>query len=162
MSDIQLIRQAASTRDVENARSLFEEYQASIGVDLCFQNFAAELAGLPGAYAPPRGRLLLAGPVDAPIGCVALRPLPGREEGVVGEVKRLYLRPEARGRGVGRALVETLLAEASIAGYRELCLDTLADMKAARTLYAALGFRECEAYYANPLHGTVYMTLALD
>jgi ribosomal protein S18 acetylase RimI-like enzyme len=158
----ELIRAATSAADIAEARALFEDYAARLGVDLCFQNFAEELAGLPGAYAPPRGRLLLAGSAGAATGCVALRPLPGAgRDRAAGEIKRLYVRPEARGAGLGRRLAEAVLAEARAAGYRELKLDTLATMNAARALYAALGFRECGAYYHNPLQGTVYMTLVL-
>ena len=116
-----LIWRAAGARDMRIARTMFEEYQASIGVDLCFQNFAQELATLPGAYAPPRGRLLLAGSTRSPLGCVALRPLPRpATAGSIGEVKRLYVRPQTRGTGLGRSLVETLLADARAIGYREL------------------------------------------
>jgi ribosomal protein S18 acetylase RimI-like enzyme len=163
VSSCELIRQASTARDFLQARALFEEYAAWLDVDLCFQNFEQELASLPGAYAPPRGRLLLAGPHELPVGCIALRPLPHESQATaIGEIKRLYVRPEARSSGLGRSLVETLLAEARAIGYRELKLDTLAGMTAARTLYTTLGFRECEAYYPNPLHGTVYMTLALE
>jgi putative acetyltransferase len=159
----ELIRQASTPCDIAQARELFEEYAASLDVDLCFQNFAQELASLPGAYAPPQGRLLLAGPPALPVGCAALRPLSDPTHAfAVGEIKRLYVRPEARGAGVGRSLIETLLADARSIGYRELKLDTLEGMTTARALYAALGFRECEAYYRNPLHGTVYMMLALE
>jgi ribosomal protein S18 acetylase RimI-like enzyme len=139
------------------ARALFEEYAAALGVDLCFQNFAQELAELPGAYAPPRGCLLFAERAAEHLGCVALRPL---GDGT-GEVKRLYVRPKARGLGVGRALAEAVIARAQAIGYRELKLDTLAAMRDAQALYASLGFRECEAYYANPLGGTVYMELRI-
>jgi GNAT superfamily N-acetyltransferase len=157
-----LIRAASSSDDVERARELFVEYAAWLDVDLCFQNFEQELATLPGAYAPPRGRLLLAGPIEHPVGCVALRPLPGSsDERVVAEMKRLYVRPAGRGAGVGRALVEALIDEARSIGYREIKLDTLPQMASARLLYDALGFRACEAYYRNPLKGTVYMSLAL-
>ena len=146
------------------ARRLFEEYAAWLAVDLCFQGFAAELAGLPGAYAPPRGRLLLAGPQQAAVGCVALRPLDlaGEEAGSVGEVKRLYVQPAARGERLGLRLVQTLLAEADTIGYRTLMLDTLDWMGAARTLYARHGFRECAPYYHNPHAGVVYMTRTRD
>ena len=160
MSDGELIRHAATAAEVAQAHVLFEEYAASIGVDLCFQNFSAELATLPGAYAPPRGALLLAGTAERPSGCVALRPLPDGDR-LIGEVKRLYVRPGARGSGLGRALVLQILAEASAIGYRELKLDTLPTMAAARALYASLGFRECAAYYRNPLNGVVYMSLTL-
>jgi len=160
MSDGELIRHAVTAAEIAQARLLFEEYAASIGVDLCFQNFSAELATLPGAYAPPRGALLLAGPALRPCGCVALRALPDGDP-LIGEVKRLYVRPDARGSGLGRALVLQALAEANAIGYRELKLDTLPTMAAARALYASLGFRECAAYYRNPLDGVVYMSLAL-
>ena len=142
-------------------RALFEEYAASIGVDLCFQGFADELASLPGAYAPPRGCLLLAGP-EQPVGCVALRPVAGAGgESPIGEMKRLYVKPGARGEGVGRALALAVVERARECGYRELKLDTLASMTQARALYASLGFRECAAYYDNPLCGVTYMSLAL-
>jgi len=160
MSDGELIRRAVIAAEIAQARALFEEYAASIGVDLCFQNFDQELAALPGAYAPPRGMLLLAGPVAQPVGCVALRPLPDGDR-AIGEVKRLYVRSSARGSGLGRALALRVIADARAIGYRELKLDTLPAMAAARALYASLGFRECEAYYRNPVHGTVYMTLGL-
>jgi len=161
MSDGELIRHAVTAAEIAQARVLFEEYAASIGVDLCFQNFSEELATLPGAYARPPGALLLAGTVLRPSGCVALRPLPEGDP-LIGEVKRLYVRPDARGSGLGRALVLHILAEASAIGYRELKLDTLPTMAAARSLYASLGFRECAAYYRNPLDGVVYMSLALS
>lgn len=160
MPDGELIRRAVTPAQIAQARALFEEYAASIGVDLCFQNFSDELASLPGAYAPPRGTLLLAGPDARPSGCAALRPLPAGAPDV-GEVKRLYVRTDARGSGLGRALALQILADARVAGYRELKLDTLPTMAAARALYASLGFRECAAYYHNPVGGTVYMTLAL-
>jgi putative acetyltransferase len=160
MSDSELIRHAVTAAEIAEARVLFEEYAASIGVDLCFQNFSEELATLPGAYARPRGALLLAGAVR-PSGCVALRPLPDGDP-LIGEVKRLYVRPDARGSGLGRALVAQILADAAAIGYRELKLDTLPTMGAARLLYASLGFRECAAYYRNPLPGVVYMSLSLS
>ena len=157
------IRHATSAADIAQARALFEEYAAGLGVDLCFQGFAGELAALPGAYAPPRGCLLLAGPPDAAVACVALRPLPGADaaNGRVGEVKRLYVRPEARGRALGERLVRTLLDVARAAGYRELKLDTLAAMTSARQLYERLGFGACSPYYHNPLAGVVYMSRLL-
>jgi GNAT superfamily N-acetyltransferase len=162
MSGDKLIRPAATPAAVAAARALFEEYAASLDVDLCFQGFAQELATLPGAYAPPRGCLLLAGSSERPAGCVALRPLPGGSAApAIGEVKRLYVRPEARGTGMGAALARAVIAQARVIGYAELKLDTLASMTAARALYGALGFRECAAYYHNPLGGTVYMALQL-
>jgi len=157
------IRHATSATDIAQARVLFEEYAAGLGVDLCFQGFAEELATLPGAYAPPRGCLLLAGPREAAFACVALRPLPDADppDGRVGEVKRLYVRPEARGRALGESLVRTLLDAARGAGYRELKLDTLATMTSARRLYERLGFGACSPYYRNPLAGVVYMSRLL-
>lgn len=162
MSGGELIRAAVSAADVAAARALFEEYAAALNVDLCFQGFAEELASLPGAYAAPRGRLLLAGPRDAPSGCVALRPLPADDAATtVCEIKRLYVRPVARGTGLGAALARAVLGEARAIGYREVRLDTLASMRSAQALYASLGFRECAPYYHNPLAGTCYMSLAL-
>ncbi|MEO8739892.1 MAG: GNAT family N-acetyltransferase [Casimicrobiaceae bacterium] len=160
------VRQAASAADIALARTLMLEYADSLNVDLCFQDFASELAGLPGAYAPPRGRLLLAGMPGAAFGCIALRPLAGwPDESLaptpVGEVKRLYVQPEQRAGHWGRRLSEALIADAQAIGFRELKLDTLARMTAARALYAQLGFRECAAYYVNPLPEVVYMSLTL-
>jgi len=158
----ELIRPAAGAAAFAAARQLFEEYAAGLGVDLCFQGFAEEVATLPGAYAPPRGRLLLAGDPAAPTGCIALRPLPADDDNTTtAEIKRLYVRPVARGTGLGGALARAILAEARAIGYREVKLDTLPQMAAAQALYASLGFRPCEAYYRNPLGGTVYMALAL-
>ena len=150
------IRQATSLADIAHARELFQEYAAWLNVDLCFQNFDEELATLPGKYAPPRGRLFLAG--DDPLGCIALRPL---EEAGIGEVKRLYVRSGARGTGLGCALVENVLTHARDIGYRELRLDTADWMSDAVRLYQRLGFRECSPYYHNPLPGAVYMSRTL-
>jgi putative acetyltransferase len=156
------IRQAVDAVDVAQARALFEEYAAWLDVDLCFQGFAQELATLPGGYAPPRGRLLIAGAPEAAVGCVALRPLAGNEPAApAGEIKRLYVRPVARGTGLGLRLVERLLDEARAIGYRELKLDTLDRMTDARRLYERLGFAACSPYYHNPLPGAVYMTRTL-
>ncbi|MGE5146462.1 MAG: GNAT family N-acetyltransferase, partial [Candidatus Eiseniibacteriota bacterium] len=145
------IRQAEGPDDMRTARALFQEYADWLGIDLSYQDFERELAELPGAYAPPKGRLLL-GEVDgAAVGCIALRPLePG-----IGEVKRLYLRPALQGRGLGRRLAETLVAEARLIGYRTLRLDTLARLTAANTLYASLGFRPIAPYYRNPTEGVL-------
>lgn len=152
------LREASGANDLALARTLFEEYAAWLAVDLCFQGFAQELATLPGAYAPPRGCLLLAGAARDAFGCIALRPL----DAATGEVKRLYVQPRARGQGWGRRLAEALIARARAIGYRELKLDTLERMGEARALYARLGFSPCPAYYHNPLGDTIYMRLALD
>jgi GNAT superfamily N-acetyltransferase len=164
------IRRARSSDDLESARNLFVEYARSIKIDLCFQDFEHELATLPGAYAPPDGRLLLAGGPEGDFGCIALRPLAAgcgcgspsmASSGATGEVKRLYVQPTRRGEGWGERLARRILAEGRVIGYRELKLDTLAWMSEARALYARLGFRECAPYYDNPLPGVVYMALAL-
>jgi GNAT superfamily N-acetyltransferase len=151
------IRQASTPEDLAAARALFEEYAAWLGVDLCFQRFNEELASLPGLYAPPRGRLLLA-LVGAEVdGCVALRPMSDE----VCEMKRLFVRPAFRGSGVGRKLAETVIQEARNAGYRRMRLDTLLSMHGALRLYASLGFIRCPAYYETPLKETVLMELRL-
>src|SRR2546421_3693748 len=151
------ILQAITSQQVADARALFREYETSLGVDLCFQGFEQELAGLPGAYAPPSGRLLLAVDDDRPAGCVALRPL-----GADGcEMKRLYVRPEFRGRRVGRLLAERVIAEARAIGYPRMRLDTLPSMKEAIPLYRSLGFAEIGPYYANPVPGALFMERAL-
>jgi ribosomal protein S18 acetylase RimI-like enzyme len=145
--------QASTAAELDAARALFREYQAAIGVDLCFQGFEAELAALPGGYAPPAGRLLLAMEGEAVVGCGALRPIgPG-----VAELKRMWTRPASRGRGVARAVASALLEAARAEGYRLVRLDTLEWMAAARSLYASLGFVEIPAYYPNPLPGVVYL-----
>ncbi len=151
------IIQARTLQQIALARVLFEEYAASLNVSLCFQGFAAELAGLPGLYAPPSGRLLLTMAHNEPAGCVALRPV----NNTVCEMKRLFVRPEFRGRGVGRQLAEKAIQEGRTAGYSTMRLDTLPQMKAAVALYEALGFTRCPAYYDTPLNETVFMELAL-
>lgn len=153
----EVIAQASDPAAVELAASLFREYQTAIGVDLCFQGFAEELAGLPGNYAPPRGRLLIAHVGREPAGCVALRPL---EDGIA-EMKRLYVRDAFRGTGLGRRLAEAVIAAAHGAGYSRIRLDTLATMNEAIALYGALGFVEIAPYRANPLPGPRYFELRL-
>ncbi len=153
------ITPARSAADIEAAARLFEAYAASLGVDLAFQGFAAELATLPGCYAPPAGELLLARDMrGAPLGCVGLRPL--AEDGCC-EMKRLYVSPRARGLGLGRALVEAIIGEAVRIGYREMRLDTLPSMTEAITLYRKAGFRPVEPYYDTPLAGTIFLARPL-
>lgn len=137
---------------------LFREYEVSLGVSLCFQGFAEELAGLPGKYAPPKGELLLARVGGAVAGCVALRPL---DEDGACEMKRLYVRPAFRGTGAGRRLAGAIVAAAVERGYRVMRLDTLEKLGAAVALYEAMGFRRIGAYCVNPLDGVLYMEKTL-
>ncbi len=155
------LSQAESAEDVAEARSLFEEYAAWLALDLCFQNFAEELDQLPGRYAPPSGRLLLAFDEDERrvAGCVALREL----DQETCEMKRLYVRPRMRGRRLGRMLADSIIAEARGIGYRRMLLDTLPErMSEAVRMYRAMGFQTVEPYYHNPTDGVLYMELKLD
>lgn len=152
------ITQATTAGDIEQARELFKEYEASLGISLCFQNFAEELAGLPGDYAPPGGRLLLAKEFDQVAGCVALRPV----DPATCEMKRLFLRPAYRSRGLGRVLVEAIIEEARQIGYSHMRLDTMSDrMGRAIELYKSVGFVEIEPYYHSPVDTTKFMELDL-
>ena len=144
-----------ATGDMATVALLFREYADQLGIDLSFQNFEAEIAGLPGAYAPPGGALLLAhSSRGEAMGCAAIRPL-----GEAGscEMKRLYTCPGARGSGVGRALAEAAIKAAERAGYRTMRLDTLASMVAAQALYRSLGFETTPAYYDTPVANTIFM-----
>jgi len=149
---------AESPRQIAQARELFLEYAQSLGFSLCFQNFDKELAELPGDYAPPDGRLLLAMYEDQLAGCVALHKL---EPGIC-EMKRLYLRPQFRGKRLGRALADQIIVEARQIGYQRMRLDTVEPvMKDAVAMYRKIGFREIEPYRSNPIAGALYMELQL-
>ena len=151
------IAQATTTGEIAAARELIREYGESLGIDLSYQNFEAELESLPGDYAPPRGALLLARSADEFIGCIAMRPLAPE----ICEMKRLYVRPAWRAHGIGAQLVDTLIANSRAASYHSLRLDTLPAMKEARGLYESLGFREIPAYYESPIAGTTFLELDL-
>jgi putative acetyltransferase len=153
---------ATRDADVQATRLLFREYAQALAVDLCFQNFDAELAALPGEYAEPSGALLLALVDGQPAGCVAMRALPGVDYANACEMKRLYVRPSFRRLGLGRVLAVQLLNLATQAGYSALLLDTLDDMEAAREMYASLGFAEIPPYYFNPIAGAHYLKVELD
>ena len=153
-----MIAQADSPSEIETARELFREYSDWLQVDLCFQNFEKELAGLPGDYAPPEGRLWLAWINQDIAGCIALRSL---GKGIC-EMKRLFVRPEFRGQGLGRLLAEKLIQEARNIGYQKMRLDTLPGrMDQAIAMYRDLGFQEIERYYNNPDETALFMELDL-
>lgn len=147
--------------DTAAVRSLFQEYARSLSVDLEFQGFSSELESLPGIYAPPRGELLIALAGDAYAGCCALRPLDATDYPNASEMKRLYVRPEFRGHGAGRLLVQATLDAAHLASYDCILLDTLDDMEAARSLYQEMGFEEVAPYYFNPIAGAHYLKVDL-
>jgi len=152
---------ARSAAQLDGMRTLFREYAKALGVDLCFQNFEQELAQLPGEYAPPRGSLLMATVAGDDAGCCALRALDSSDYANACEMKRLYVRPQYRGLGLGRKLVEAILDQARQTGFSCLLLDTLDDMEAARALYDELGFEEIPPYYYNPIAGAHYLKVEL-
>jgi ribosomal protein S18 acetylase RimI-like enzyme len=149
----------ANLDDLDTVVSLFREYAGGIGIDLGYQGFEDELESLPGAYAPPRGVLLLAELAGEPVGCVAVRPLHGTD---FCEMKRLYVRDGARATGVGRSLAAMAVAEGARLGYAGMRLDTLSTMRTALSLYRSLGFEEIPAYYDTPVSGTVFMHKDLE
>ncbi|HET8824450.1 MAG TPA: GNAT family N-acetyltransferase [Terriglobales bacterium] len=158
MNEIWELAQAESRQQIAAVRALFLEYANSLNFSLCFQSFEKELAELPGQYAPPDGRLLLAGHDSQPAGCVALHKL----EAEICEMKRLYVRPQFRGKGLGRVLAERVVADAREIGYKRLRLDTVEPvMRDAVALYRKLGFREIAPYRENPVEGALYMDLKL-
>jgi ribosomal protein S18 acetylase RimI-like enzyme len=164
---------AQTAEDFATARTLFRAYAESLGIDLTFQSFESELRNLPSQYGSPHGALLLAYGIDPKIalGCVAVRPLvdkghhaaePQSEVKSCCEMKRLYVSPEARGMGLGKALVDAIIQRAKGLGYREMRLDTLPSMAGAQQLYTRAGFVEIQAYYETPLEGTLFLGLDLD
>src|SRR5712692_8826532 len=158
MLKVLTLAQAESPAQIAQARELFLEYAQSLGFSLCFQSFDQELEGLPGDYAGPDGRLLLAECGGQFAGCVALHKL---ESGIC-EMKRLYLRPQFRGQGLGRAMAERIIVEARQIGYQRMRLDTVEPiMKDAVAMYRKLGFKEITPYRPNPITGAMYMELEL-
>jgi ribosomal protein S18 acetylase RimI-like enzyme len=152
------ISHATTPDDFARARGLFKEYASSIGVDLCFQDFERELKELPGGYSEPSGCILLASHDSDLVGCVALRPLSSEE----CEMKRMYVQPAFRGRGIGRLLAQNVIAEARKKGYEKMKLDSLPIMREAQALYRSLGFKETVPYRPNPIEGAVFMELELS
>ena len=152
------VLQAETGKNLEYIRTIFEEYAASLDFDLDFQNFREELDSLPGEYASPDGSLLIAMYEDKPAGCIALRKL---SHGIC-EMKRLYVKPQFRGLGIGRTLTEAIIAEAKQIRYTRMRLDTVPSMEKARALYVSLGFKKINPYRYNPIEGSQFMELALD
>jgi len=148
---------ASSAESIKQVRKLFLEYAKSLDFKLCFQDFDKELASLPGEYAPPSGRLFIAIEKSKPVGCVGLRPL---QDGAC-EMKRLYVKPDHRREGIGRAMAQLVISEANAIGFSKMRLDTVSSMIPAITLYKSLGFREISPYRFNPIEGAVYLELDL-
>lgn len=142
----------ATEKDMLKIRELFREYQEWLGVDLCFQNFEEELADLPGTYAPPTGAIFLAIEISDIMGCIGIRPRVTNE----AELKRLYVRPNHQGCGIGKQLFLAAMSEAKVMGYTSIVLDTLPTMQTAKSLYINYGFKEIPAYYENPENGVEY------
>jgi len=151
------LRAPCTLEELDIARTLFQEYAQTLNVDLCFQGFAEELRNLPGDYAPPRGALLLATVDGDAAGCCALRALDAVDYPNACEMKRLFVRPNYRGLGIGRLLAESILDQARQAGHTAILLDTLDEMESARALYEELGFEEIPPYYYNPIPGAHYL-----
>ncbi len=151
------IFQARTEEEFEAGKRLFKEYAVSLDFNVCFQSFEEELAVLPQMYGPPGGCLLLARDGDVYTGCVGLREKRGRDGERTCEMKRLYVRPEGRGRGLGRRLAEAIVEEAGRLGYDRMVLDTLDSMQAAQALYRSMGFRETTPFAHDPVDGIVYM-----
>lgn len=155
---IQLFYLANDPKRIDEVRLLIQEYASSLGLDLCFQNFDQEMTTLPGDYSPPTGALLLAEDQGKAVGCVAIKKISNE----VCEMKRLYVRPNSRGKGVGKVLTETILQKARTFGYKRVRLDTLPSMKEAVSMYVSMGFKPIEAYRYNPVEGTLYLELELS
>ena len=153
-----MLVQVQSGPDVDLARGLFREYQRSLNVDLCFQDFEQELATLPGEYAPPFGRLFLLYEDNDLAGCVALRKI----DDETCEMKRLFVRPDFRGRQLGKRLAEAVIDESRVIGYKRMKLDTLPIMTTAITMYRSLGFKPTSPYRHNPVPGALFMELDLS
>lgn len=151
------IREALCAADYAAGKAMIEEYRAILGIDLCFQNFSEEIANLTYIYGPPTGCLLLARTDRELVGCVAIR----KQDTVICEMKRLYIKPPYRGLGLGRRLVKSAIRSAQKLGYSRMVLDTLPGMTEAQSLYESLGFREVKGYYANPLKGVRYLAREL-
>ena len=148
----------SAVNDTDTIRTLFREYEAFLGVDLCFQSFEEELRTLPGKYAEPKGRLYLALCDGEPAGCIALRPI----DETACEMKRLFVREKYRGLGIGELLAKQLITDAKEIGYQTMRLDTLESLTSTVALYRKLGFEETDAYYDNPYEEVVYFELQLQ